>query len=196
MNFLDKLGIGDKLNFDDLYNKFLGLERSRQIAVGVGLVILLLVVLSLPVLFVTAKLDETREDYSKYIKKASEFYGILNEYKKLNEEFNTIKTKTAQLGKDPLTAILYKAAEEVDIKKSALTVTTEKEIKNDLFTEMPKKIKINNVRFDQAVQVLDKLVRYEEMPITIKQLDIEVTPNNKLIMKTMNFTASVIRPNM
>lgn len=195
MSLLDKLGIQDKLNFDDLYNKFLGLARNQQIAVSVGIAIVILVVLLLPVSCVSTKLGEREEEYKDYVKKAAQFYGVLGEYKKLTEDFDVIKTRTAKLGKDPLTAILYKVADAVELKKSDLTAKTEGEIKSELFTEFPKKVEVKNARFDQVIRMLDLLANNEELPVKIKQLDMEANPKDKQFMKKVSFTASVVEPN-
>lgn len=195
MSILDKIGLSDKINLDDWYNTFLSLEKKQQTLVSVGLVIVLLVILSLPVGCVSSKLGEKQEDYEKHMKMASQFYGVQQEYDSLRQSLDDIKKASRKFGSDPLKGVLYTSTDEVGIVRRTVTPKTVTPIATEMFTELGKDVKMVNIRFDQMVKLLDKLVNNEQIPIKIKKLTAKVDPKDKKMMKSLTFTMTTLKPN-
>lgn len=183
-----------RVNLDDLYNDFLGLEKNQQILVvsGIGLVLLLL--LFLPINCVSSKINEKEDRYHRYAKMASEFYAIQEEYSRLKKSFDQVKNQASRLGTDPLKRVLYDLTDGIGIERSKIEPKTMSPVVGELFTEIGKEVTIENVRFDQVITLLGELVNFKDLPIHIKSLQIKADKNNKQLMNKVKFTITTMRP--
>lgn len=160
-----------------------------------ALSIVFVLILFLPLSCVSSKLNEKEDEYKKYTEKASELYQVLAEYSVLKNNFSKIEKSISKLGRDSLSGIVYNIAEENGIKKTNVNLKSVSLPSGELFTEIGKQVSIDNITFDQAIRLLDALVKYEELPLNIKKLNIKVDAKNKLIMKTVAFTLTSVQPN-
>lgn len=195
MSLLEKINPVTKLSYDDIYNTFLGLERRQQMIAVSVLAVLLIVILFAPITCVTSKLNEKEEEYKEYGGMASELYAVLGEYSALRGDFRKIEESFGKLGGDSLSRVIYSLAEEIGIKKSNVSLKSVNLSTSDLFEEVGKQATIKNALFDQTIRLLDQLVNYKELPLSIKKLAIKVDPQNKQVMKSVTFTVSTIKPN-
>jgi hypothetical protein len=193
MMILDKLGLSDKINFEDWYNTFLSLEKKQQTLVGVGIAVVILVVLSLPVGCVASKLNEKEEDYQKHLKMASEFYSVQQEYSKLKSSFDNVKKQSSKLGGDPLKGVLYNVTDEIGVERRSVTPKTVSPVKSELFTELGKDVTIKDIRFDQMVKLLDKIINNEKLPVKIKKLTAKADNKDKKMIKLLTFTMTTLK---
>lgn len=195
MSLLEKINSFTKLSYDDIYNTVLGLERRQQMIAASVLVVLLIVLLFAPITCVTSKLNEKEDEYKEYVGMASELYAVLGEYSALRGDFGKIEESFGKLGSDSLSRVIYSLAEEIGIKKSNVSLKSVSLSSSDLFEEVGKQATIKNALFDQTIRLLDQLVHYKELPLSIKKLAIKVDPQNKQLMKSVTFTVSTVKPN-
>lgn len=194
LSLIKNLNIGSKLNFDDVYNIYLSLEKKQQLIVTSSLVFFLLLVVFIPLSCVSAKLDGKRGDYEEHVQKASELFGVLAEIKGFEKSFAHIKTNE-DLGSDPIKKVLYMVTDEIGIErqrvvdKKANIPSTDK-----AFIEVGKDVELKNILFSQTVDLLHKLINNSELPLNIKKLQIKVDPKNKQVMKTVSLTITTIEP--
>ena len=126
---------------------------------------------------------------------ASELYGVLDQYKGLKANFDSVKKSSAKLGGDPLKGIVYNITDEVEVERPRVTLKTVNSLEGELFTEIAKAVTIKNIRFDQSINLLDKLTHYEKIPVRITKLNIKVEPKDRQNMRSLSFTVSTMRPN-
>lgn len=195
MALSDQFTILQKINFDDAYNAFLGLDKRRQMAVGIAAVVLALLLMVLPLSCVSDQLDAERTEYDKYMDKASEFFGILDEYAKLQHRLDQSQEVFSRMGADSLSAIVYNVAGSNGIEKNRIELKSVASSPNDAIQEVGKEVRMRDVSFDQLVTFMDKLAAYDQLPLTIKKVDIKVDPNKRQIMHQVSFTVSTIKPN-
>lgn len=195
MSITEKIKSLSKINFDDLYNDFLGLERNQQIMAVAGIALVALVILFIPISCVSSKISEKEDQYLKFSKMASEFYGIQQQYTDLKKSFDQIKKASSILGVDPLKRVLYNITDEIGIDRSRIDDKTSSPIKGELFTTVGKDVTIKNIRFDQVVDLLSQLVNFKDVPITIKTLKIKTDKKDRQVMREIKLSISTIRPN-
>lgn len=191
----EKITVLQKFNPDDLYNTFLGLDKKRQVGMAVGLLFGVLLLLYLPVSFVSQKLDEKKREFDKYAEKAAEFYGTRNEFNQLQNSFDKIQQNLTKLGTDFLSTTIYNLAEEIDIPKNKIELKSISLAANDTFQEVGKDVQMMNVPYDQLMRFLNRLQNYDMLPLTIKKLSIKPDANKRQIMHQINFTVTTIKPN-
>lgn len=193
MSILSKLNLGDRWQIDDLYNTFLGLEKKQQILAVVGGVVVLLIVLALPVKLVTSKLGEKEADYQDYAEMAGEFYALKNQFDLQKGQIESL-TKRVK-GRDPLKQIVIQMTDAMNLDRGKVDLSENSSSKGDVFTELSKDVKIQNIRMDDAIKLLSRLDQNEEVPIKITKLNLKANSRNKMVIRTMTFTLVTYRPN-
>jgi hypothetical protein len=191
----DKIPFLQKINFDDLYNAFLGLDRRRQTAFGVAAALGALALLFLPMSCVSEQLGAKQADYDKYVARASEFFGILNEYGKLQKGLDRVQESFSKMGADSLSTVIYNMAEEIGIQKSKVELKSVNLAENEAFQEVGKEVSMRDVQFDELMKFMDKLSSYDQLPLSIKKASIKADPNKRNVMHQVSFTVSTIKPN-
>jgi hypothetical protein len=194
MSLLDKLNLSDKLNFDDLYNTFVGLERRQQIIFVSAASLIVILMLFIPAGCVSSKLNEKQTEYEDYTSMASEFYAVLTEYADLKRGFGDLEKSVSRLGNDSLSKVIYNLSEEMGIKKSSVSLKSISTSSSDLFIEEGKQATIKNIKFDQMVKLIEQLENYSDLPLNIKKLTAKVDPKNKQIMRSLSFSVTTIKP--
>lgn len=192
---LEKLNLGEKLNFDDAYNTFLGLERKQQMAVSIGLVVVLLFLIYLPVSFVAALLGDKEEAYAAYLKKAQEIVALKTRYTERKGRFQKFEQSFSKLGSDSLRTVIYNLAEENDIEKTSLEMKSVNLSSNEQFSEVGSDVRIRQIELDQALNFIHKLETYDALPLTIKKVFLKADSNDRMMLKEVSFTVSTIKPN-
>lgn len=196
MALSDKITILQKINFDDLYNTFLGLDKRRQVLIGAAAGLVLLFLLFLPASCVSQKLNERENEYVEYLDKASEFFGMIAEYEKLQKNFSKVEKSFQNLGSDPLRTVVYKLGEDFGIEASKIQLETLKSTaSSEIFQEVGKEVSMRNVQVDVVIKFIEKLENYEEVPLLIKKVNMKADKNDKRLLRQVSFTVSTIRPN-
>lgn len=192
---LEKLNLGEKLNFDDAYNTFLGLERKQQMAVSIGLVVVLLFLIYLPMSFVASLLGDKEEAYTAYLKKAQEIVALKTRYTERKGRFQKFEQSFSKLGSDSLRTVIYNLAEDNGIEKTSLEMKSVNLSSNEQFSEVGSDVRIRQIELDQALNFIHKLETYDALPLTIKKVLLKADPNDRMMLKEVSFTVSTIKPN-
>ncbi len=187
--------IRSKLNFDELYNNFLWLDKKQQYLVAGVLVVVLMLVMILPVNCVSSKLNEREKEYREVTKTATELYDRLAKFQGLRQGVNTVGGRSAKLGSDPLKRIIYQITDDVGIDRHKATLKTIPEIQKGVFVEEGKELTIRNIDFDQTIQLLEKLVNYSKVPVRVKKLTIKADRRNKQRMSSVVMTVTILKQN-
>ncbi len=193
MALTDKISSLSKLSFDDLYNSFLSLEKKQQVGTVAVLAVLILILLFLPVSCVGSKLSEKKNAYLEHAKTVADFYRVADEYQKIKGRFDSLKNSETELGGDPLKTVLYQVADELQIERQRVTPKTVSPVEGDLFIEVGKEVSVRNIRFDQAIQFLSKLIQNTDLPLKVKKLDMQVDAKNRQTIRTMTFTLTTLQ---
>ncbi|MFH1358132.1 MAG: hypothetical protein ABII18_13490 [bacterium] len=196
MDFLNKNKILNKIKFDELYNSFLFLDKKQQYLVAGVIVVALLLVLILPVNFVSSQLNAREEEYNQVAETAAELYAQLNYYKDLKGGAGKSGTASQKLGADPLKRIVYQFADEIGIEQKKVRLKTIPTVEQGSFIEEGKELTIQNIDFSQMVDLLEKIAAYPDVPINIKKMTAKADRRNKQSMNNVVMTISILQPNV
>lgn len=195
MSVLERLGIDNKINLDDLYNRFLGLEKEQQTLVMVGLGVVVILLLSLPVYVVSSQLGKTEKQYRKVAEKASQFYALVDDYHDIQKDVDVQKKNSESLGIDPLRKILDEVSKNLNIDPKKMNLKTISPVPSSLYTELSKDVTVSSIGFDEMVQLVAQLTQYKGARLHIKKLVAQADQKNRQMMKSVSFTLSMMKPN-
>lgn len=192
MSLLEKIPALQGLNVDDLYNAFLGLDRRGQILVSSGVILVLMVLVFVPLSYVSSKLNEQQDAYTDALDKAGQIYGVLTEYSRLQKTFR--REDEAGSGGDVLQNLVYNMSEAVgiDIKKHRVVVKSQKPVSGDVYEEISKEVEISRLPLDQALRFLDKIGTSRDVPVKIKKLSMVVEPRERGVLRELKFVLATL----
>ncbi len=195
MSLFDKINLPSRLNFDDLYNIFVGMERRQQMGLMAIAVMVVLGLLFMPVSCVSGKLSELESDYKKAQKLAGEFYKA--EAKAKVQESHLSGTAGGSLDSDdPLKQIVYEISDQLQIERQKVNLKTITPVQNGALIELSKDVTLSGMTWEQTVRLLQSLAQDPRgVSINVKKISIQSDPKNKSIMKTVSLMLSVLRPN-
>lgn len=191
------MALTDKIrfNYDDIYNAVLGLERRQQVLLltGVGLVAVTLIFLAIYIFMGT--ISESREDYEGHLDSAALLLGRAIEFDELQKSYGQVGESTSKLGADPLNTAIYGLAEELGFKDNVASVTTVAVAPStSQFQEVSKSVMLKNVTLEKLIQFLDKLTRYDQLPMSIKKLNLRPDVSRKTVIHQATMTVSTYVP--
>lgn len=169
-----KYGLLGRLNIEDLYNAFLGLEQRQQVLAVGGAVLMLLALIIVPVTCATSKLGDLESEYDKNKKEWDSFMGRIGTYQAGKE---ALAQKRDQIGRGglsgSLTTIVETLARESEIgdKIERLKPATG-DSSSEYFDEEGVDVVLSGVSLSQAVSFLYKVENYQP-PLRLKNLQLK-----------------------
>ena len=180
-----------KINFDDWYNTFLGMDKRQQALSVFGFVVFFLLVLWVPSHFLTLKISALEENYQSYQKDAQKLKQTLGEYTSLQSALGQSSTAAAE---DNLSALIYNMAEEFGIPQKKVGLKSMGKLpQGDLFEQDGKDIDIKSVPFDQLMRLVNGLESNTKLPVVIKKLNLKVDKKNRQVINQASFTVMTIK---
>ena len=180
-----------KINFDDLYNTFLGLDKRQQTLAVLGFVLVFLIFLWLPAQFLSVKISNLQENYVSYQSDAQKLKQALNEYGSMQAALTQTSTVGAE---DSLSGLIYNMSEEFGIPKKKVSLKSMSKLpQGDLFEQDGKDVEIKAVPFDQLMRLIHGLESNTKIPIVMKKLDMKVDKKNRQVINQATFTVMTIK---
>ncbi|HBF13921.1 MAG TPA: hypothetical protein DDW49_11145 [Deltaproteobacteria bacterium] len=166
-----KYGILGRLNPEDLYNAFLGLEQRQQVFMAIGLFILLVCLIVLPISCASSKLSELEQTVKKGDQGQKEIIDKIAKYQGMKAGFETLKKSFAKGGS--LTTAVESIANQVGIGSNIEQLKPITLASSDYYDEEGVDIVMNAVSLSQLVDFLNKLEHYQSIPIKITKFQIK-----------------------
>lgn len=193
MSFFEKFSKLKRFNFDDIYNSFLSLDKRGQILSGIGFVLIILLILLLPASCVSSKLSSKEGEYNDYLNKASQVYGYLLQYSRLQKNFEKAGQDLSKSGKDALQTIVYNLAEEVGININRVSVKSYKSTPKENYEEITIEVSVSSVLLDEMLKLIDKLTHYDKLPLKLLKVVLNVDNREKNTLRKSDLVISTIR---
>ncbi|EKD52001.1 MAG: hypothetical protein ACD_62C00135G0006 [uncultured bacterium] len=185
--------IKSQLNVEELYNKFLWLDQKQQYFVVLALAAVLIVILILPVNWISSQLNSREAEYREVIKTASELYDKLTQYNGLKNSVGKSANASAGVEID-IKKIVIQMTDTIGLDRHKATLKTIPDVPKGDFIEEGKEITLRNIDFEQTVQLLDQIISYSEVPLRVNKLTMQADRRNKQQMNTVVMTVSVLKP--
>lgn len=188
-----KLGFLNKLNVDDLYNAFMGLDNKYQIQIGIGAVVLFFVLMLIPASYLSSKLDDKAEYYDKMVALSSAVYDMqMNFVAYQNSVEDLRKSLTGKEGGSPR-VLVEKIAKEHEIGTNIKTLTESKLGSNDVFDQVGLDGKMTQVGVDAFLKFAQALETHQGLPFTFRKLQMNVDSKNPQMLRDVTFQVETIK---
>ena len=188
-----KLEIANKLNFDDLYNTFLSLQRRQQAILSTVLVVLILLVFTFPIYFLSSLLNQKELEYQKYLDEASQLKGKVQQINLIQGGVSS-QARGGSNSSDVLRTAIYNVANKVGMQSNKISTKSSKsKLDSDLLEEVAKSVSIKNVAFDILIRFIHTLETYESAPIKIKKVILRSDKRDRSLIKRAELLVTTIK---
>ncbi|MBI2340840.1 MAG: hypothetical protein HYU99_10845 [Deltaproteobacteria bacterium] len=168
-----KYGLLEKLNFDDLYNAFLGLEQRQQTFIVIGGIVLIILAIIVPISCASSRLGRLREDYEKSRAGMASFMARVADYQAAEKSVEEIQKRLSAGEGQSLTTVLEGLANEEGIGGNIDKLKPVNLGTSDYFDEVGVDGSINKVNLDQIVNYLYRIENHPHIPMKVKKLQIK-----------------------
>lgn len=170
-----KYSLLSRINLEDLYNAFLGLEERQQILIAIGAAFLLLLILILPISCASSKLSDLEKDYKVDSKGRQDFMSKVADYQFSKYELVNIKQKLAKNAGEEgsLTVVIETIANEAGIGGNIQRLKPLHLGTSEYYDEEGVDAVISKVSLDQITDFLFRLEDYKAVPIKINKLQLK-----------------------
>lgn len=168
-----KYSLLGRINFEDLYNAFLGLEQRQQTLIVIGGAVLALLLVFVPISCAASKLGKLRGDYEKSREGMSTFLSKINDYQASKKQLSEIQKQLSAGGGQSLTTVLESLANEEGIGGNIEKLKPVNMGTSDYFDEVGVDATIGKVTLDQIVSYLSRIETHPDIPMKVKKLQIK-----------------------
>lgn len=171
-----KYSIFNRLNPEEIYNQFLGMDQRQQILTVSALIIVLVLMIVVPFGCASAKLSDLEKDYEKSMKSQEKFMSKLETYEKTQGRIQQLrKALSGSSGGRSLSAVVESIANEAEIGSKINRLKPINLGVTEFFDEEGVDAVFTQVSLEEVLNFLQKVEDYQQIPLTIKQL--QVKPN-------------------
>jgi hypothetical protein len=191
------MALTDKIrfNYDDVYSAVLGLERRQQAFLFAGIITIAVIFVFLALYIFSGTISKSREDYEGHLDSAALLLGRAIDFDELQRSYGRLGDASSKLGTDPLNTAIYGLAEELGVKDNVAAVTTVAvPPSTSQFQEVSKSVTLKNVTLEKLIQFLDKLTRHDQLPMSIKKLNLKPDVSRKTMIHQAMVTVSSYVP--
>lgn len=182
MSLKSRYNILQRLNFEALYNTFLGLEGREQMfaLAGVGFVALFLI--GLPISLASSKLSSLEDQLEQGREKERQIVHKLDGYRQLQEQLKNLETKIGG-GFDPtLTTTMEQLAEKAGIKERIENIKERAPTPSEMYDEVAADVRLTRITVPQLVDYLYSIENDPVHFLRIRQIQVKRRYDNKQLM--------------
>lgn len=187
-----KYGLLGRLNFEDLYNGFLGLETRQQTMIVGAAVVVLILILVLPVSCASSRLAGLEGDYREGKKKMGELVDRFRIYQSAQAKLEQIKTQFEKAKGESLTTVLETLANEEGIGENLEKLRPINLETTDIYDETGVDATVGKISLEQTVAFIQRVETEVRLPMRIKKVQIKPSYQNRDLM-TLTLQISTIK---
>jgi type II secretory pathway component PulM len=176
---MPKTSLKERLNLEELYTNFLGLEaRERVLALaGVGLVLLLIILL--PISCASSKISKKEQNVLSHEKNMDDLMSKLQDYQTILNRMKSMETQWAGRSKISLSTTLESLSAQSGLDKNIDTIKEQPPATGDVLEEHAADVRLSRVPLAQAIDYLYKIENSSQGALKIKKLQIKPRFDNR-----------------
>lgn len=185
MNFKSRYGFLQNLNFETLYNTFLGLESRERIYALVGTGVLILLIIGLPISLASSTLGGLEESLQEGQTKQREIVRELENYQTAASKLQTLEERIKNGYDATLTTTLATLAAKSNIKERLDDLREKGETPLELFDEIAVEVKLTKITLSQLMDYLYNIEHHPQLFLKVKQLQLRKRYDNSQLMDAL-----------
>ncbi len=187
-----KYGLLGRLNFEDLYNGFLGLETRQQTMIVAAVVVVLILILVLPISCASSRLAGLEGDYQEGKKKMGELVDRFRVYQSAKAKLEKIKAQFDKAKGESLTTVLETLANEEGIGENLEKLRPINLETTDIYDETGVDATVGKISLEQAVHFIQRVETETRLPMRIKKVQMKPGYQNRDLI-TLTLQISTIK---
>lgn len=181
-----------RLNFETLYNTFLGLQPREQIYALIGAGAAVLLMLGLPLSLASGKLGSMEEQIAEGRDKERQIMRELERYQRLRQTLRGEESHVSGGFDATITTTMETLAAKSGVKERIENIKERGATPSELFDEVSVDVRLTRVTIPQLIDYLYNIEHHPRLFLRIKQIQIKRRYDNKQLFD-VSFQASTYR---
>ena len=175
-----KYSLKERLNVEELYNVFLGLDSRQQIIALVGTGIFLLLLIFIPISCASSKISKKEKNVLNHQKNMEDLQTKLREYQDLIGRQKAIEGSWSGKGKVAISTTLESLSAQSGIDKNIDSIKENPATaSSDILDEQSASVRVSRVSLQQALDYLYKIETFPQAGFKVKKLQIKPRYDNR-----------------
>lgn len=193
MKLTSRTGFLKRINFEALYNTFLGLQPKEQIYALVGAGVLLLLLVGLPISLASSKLGGLEEELREGKIKQREIFKELDRYQQFKGEVDQLEAKYQQGYDATLPTTMESLADKSGIKDRIDNIKEKGATSMESFDEVSVEVRLTKVTLPQLIDYLYNIEHHAQLFLRVREIQIRRRFDNKQLLDVPLLKVSTYR---
>lgn len=181
-----------RLNFEALYNTFLGLQPREQMVALIGTGVAVLFILGLPLSLASSKLGSLEKQITQGQDKERQIVRELGRYQQLQQQLKATESQISKGFDSTITTTMETLADKSGIKDRIENIKERGSTPSELFDEVSVDVRITRVTVPQLIDYLYNIEHHPQLFLKVKQIQIKRRFDNKQLFD-VSFQAGTYR---
>ncbi len=189
MGMFGKSSMKEKLNVEELYNQFLGLDQQQRTISIIGIAVVLLLLIIVPVTCASSKLSQKEKKILNHSKNMNDLVSELAEYQKAQNKMKQIEAQWASRAKISLSTTLESLSAQSGLDKNIDNIKEQAPSAGDILVENSADVRLSRVGLSQLMDYLYKVESFQQGALRISKLQMRPRYDNRQLFD-VSFTVT------
>jgi len=189
MAMFGKGSLKEKLNVEELYNHFLGLDSQQRTFAIAGIAVILLLLIIIPVTCASSKLSQKEKKILNHSKNMDELVDHLAEYQSVQNKLKQIEAQWAGRSKISISSTLESLSAQSGLDKNIDSIKEQPPSSGDLLVENAADVRLSRVGLSQLLDYLYKVETYQQGALKVTKIQLKPRYDNRQLFD-VSFTVT------
>ena len=178
---MPKISLKERLNVEEIYNQFLGLDPQQRMLALAGTAVVLLLIIIIPISCASSKLSKLEKTVIGHEKNMDDLMGKLKEYQSLQSRVKATEAQWAGRSKVSLSTTLESLSAQSGLDKNIDSIKEQPPSmgEKDILEEHVAAVRLSRAPFSQAIDFLYKIESLPNAGLRVKKLQMKPRYDNR-----------------
>ena len=178
---MPKLSLKERLNVEEIYNQFLGLDPNQRILALVGTAIVLLLIIIIPISCASSKISKLERNVINHEKNMDDLVSKLKEYQSLQNRVKAVEGQWAGRSRVSLSTTLESLSAQSGLDKNIDAIKEQPPSmgEKDILEEHVAAVRVSRAPLAQAIDYLYKIESFPNAGLKVKKLQMKPRYDNR-----------------
>ena len=179
----------EKLNVEELYNHFLGLDSQQRNIAIVGIAVVLLLLIIVPITCASSKLSQKEKRILNHSKNMDDLVSDLAEYQTVQNKMKQMESQWAARSRISLSSTLESLSAQSGLDKNIDSIKEQPPSAGDLITENSADVRLSRVGLSQLLDYLYKVESFQQGALKVGKIQLKPRYDNRQLFD-VSFTVT------